>query len=201
MTHDDVDILDEQTIFQGFFTLKRYQLRHRLFAGGWSPTLSRELFARQPVAAALPYDAKQDKVVLIEQFRVGALQEQHSPWLLELIAGISEADESIEQLVHRELKEEADLTADALMLIYNYWASPGGSSERVALYCAKVDASNAGGIHGLAEEHEDIKVHVLTVKQAFEAVTTGRLNNAATIIALQWLQLNHQQVRERWLKE
>jgi ADP-ribose pyrophosphatase len=187
-----VDIVKEQNLYQGFYQLKKLYLRHQLFAGGWSPTYERELITRYRVAAALPYDPKLDKVVLIEQFRVGALEDENSPWLLELVAGIMTEFEPLENLVKRETQEEAGLEVQELIPICDYWVSPGGTNERVALYCAKVDASHAGGIHGLSEENEDILVHILDSKDAFAAIRSGRINNAATIIALQWLELNLQ---------
>lgn len=189
MDHQDIKILHQDTAYKGFFTIRRYELRHKLFGGGWSDTLSREVFDRAPVAAALPYDPVRDEVVLIEQFRIGALA-QDSPWLIELVAGIREGEESAEAMVHREMQEEAGLKAKQLIHIHNCWSSPGGSNEYLSLFCAIVDASTAGGIHGLAIEHEDIRVFTVPSQTAFDYVASGKINNAASIIALQWLQLN-----------
>jgi ADP-ribose pyrophosphatase len=194
----DVEILAEELCYQGYLQVKRYQLRHRLFVGGWSQTISREFFTRNRVAAALPYDPHLDQIVLIEQFRVGAL-EQDNPWLLEIVAGVAETGETTEAMIERELKEESGMLASEMIKIYEYWVSPGASSEHLTLYCAKIAASSAGGIHGLAEEHEDILVHVMDSAEAFTLLQTGKINNAATIIALQWLQLNRDQLRSRWL--
>lgn len=191
LTATDVEILEKKILFQGFYRIEKYRLKHRLFAGGWSAPIDRELIIRYRVAAVLPYDPKLNKVVLIEQFRIGALADENSPWLLEMVAGIlTEENESLENLAYRETREEAGIDAQALIPICDYWVSPGGTNERVALFCAKVDASNAGGLHGLIEENEDIRVHVFDAQYAFDLVRTGRINNAATIIALQWLELS-----------
>lgn len=198
LTRSDVDILEVNPEFQGFYRVEKYRLRHRRFAGDWSVPFQRELIIRHRVAAALPYDPKLDQVVLIEQFRIGALADQNSPWLLEMVAGIMTHPESLETLIEHEMQEEAGLSIQALMPICDYWVSPGGSSEKVALFCAKVDASKAGGIHGLADENEDIKVHVFAPETAFAGVRSGRINNAATIIALQWLELNLDKVKKQW---
>lgn len=192
MTPKDVEILEIETAYKGFYSVKKYRLRHRLFAGGWSQPFDRELLCRYPAAAALPYDPELKKVVLIEQFRIGALKDENSPWSLEIVAGIQTHEEKMEYLAQREVQEEAGLVVKKLIPICNYWTSPGGTDERVALFCAIVDANNAGGIHGLPEENEDIRVHVIPVQEAFAMVRSGRIDNAATIIGLQWLELNSQ---------
>jgi len=186
----DVEIVSRETAYRGYFSIEAYKLRYRLFEGGWSESVEREVFERGQVAAVLPYDPKLNKVVLIEQFRVGALNDKRSPWLLEIVAGVLEPDETPEQLAHREAKEEAGIEILEMIPMYHYWVSPGGCTERVKLFCGKVDASQAGGIHGLDHEHEDIRVHVVDVQEAFDMVRSGVINNALSIIALQWLELN-----------
>lgn len=194
----DVKIIEKKTVYQGYFKIEKLTLQHRLFKGGWSQPFEREIFERGHAVAVLLYDPILNKVVLIEQFRAGAL-EQGNPWLLELVAGIIEPNENPEQVVIRETREEAGLDTSTLIPIYHYWVSPGGSSERVNLFCARVDASNAGGIHGLPEEHEDIKVWVLDIQTAYELLEKGEIRNAITLIALQWLKIHETEVRKKWL--
>lgn len=199
MDHTDFEVLDKQTLYQGFLRLEKYKLRCRLFAGGWSGPFYREVVVRFRVAAVLLYDPRINKVVLVEQFRTGALTNENGPWLLELVAGILTDASSLEQLARQEAREEAGLELQEIMPVCDYWSSAGASSERVALYCAKVDASHAGGIFGLHEENEDILAHVVDSEEAFAMVRSGHINNAATIIALQWLELNLSAVKKRWL--
>jgi ADP-ribose pyrophosphatase len=204
-TLQDVEIVERNTLSKSFFRIDSLQLRHRLFAGGWSEVFQRELFMRPPSAGVLLYDPVLDKVVLVEQFRVGALPDQSgadaegSPWLLELVAGMVDADETAQQNVSREAFEEAGCVITGLLPIAEYFNSPGGSNEKISLFCGRVDASGAGGIFGLAEEHEDIRVVVLSWAEACQALRDGRLNNAMAIIALQWLLLNREQVLQQWL--
>jgi ADP-ribose pyrophosphatase len=195
---DDVEILGREQCFRGFYRLDRLRLRHRQFSGAMGQELSRELFIRHDAVCVLPYDPLRDEVVLIEQFRVGAMHKGGNPWLLELVAGLIDKDEQPEEVAHREALEEADLALQALWPISQYFPSPGGSDERVYLYVGRCDSSNAGGVHGLAEEGEDIKVHVLSFAEALQAVKDGTINNAASIIALQWLALNRDEVRGLW---
>jgi ADP-ribose pyrophosphatase len=198
MSHADVEVLQRETCFKGFYRLDRLHLRHRQFAGGMGPQLSRELFVRHDAVCVLPYDPQRDSVVLIEQFRVGAMDKSANPWLLELVAGLIDKDEEPEEVAHREAEEEADLQLSALWPITQYYPSPGGSDERVYLYLGRCDSEGVGGVHGLAEEGEDIRVHVWPLEDALQAVKDGRINNAASIIALQWLALNRAEVRGLW---
>ncbi|WP_318481851.1 ADP-ribose diphosphatase [Photobacterium leiognathi] len=194
---EDVDILAKETVYQGFFKMVKYRFRHKLFAGGWSGEISREMFERGHAAALLPYDPITDEVVLIEQFRVGAMAGGCEPWQLEIVAGmIDDQDESAEGVVKREAVEEAGLTVAELEKVTRYLSSSGGCSEMLDIFVGTVDSTQAGGIHGLAEESEDIRVHVVSREQAYEWVESGKIENAASIIALQWLQLNYSRLQK-----
>lgn len=195
--HDDFDVINRQTEFKGFFEMQALTLKHKLFQGGSSPEFTRELFVRGSVVVVLLYDPRADKVVLVEQFRVGALEDERSPWLLELVAGIIDAGETPEQVARRESLEESGCAIQALEPIYTYWVSPGGNNERVHLYCGYIDSEGVGGIHGLESENEDIRVHLLPRADAWQAVETGIVNNAATIMGLQWLQLNKARIQQQ----
>jgi ADP-ribose pyrophosphatase len=198
MIDTDVEVIEKETCYQGFFRIARYRLRHRLFNGQWSSELSREIFERGHAAAVLPYDPIRDEVILIEQFRPGALDAPGGPWLLEIVAGMIESGETAEDVVKRESMEEANCTVTDLIPLYDFLVSPGGTSERVALFCGQVDAKHAGGIFGAQHEGEDIKVHVVSLDAALALLQSGELNSASAIIALQWLALNRSQVRNAW---
>lgn len=194
----DVEVVEREECFRGFYKLDRLHLRHRLFAGSMGKLINRELFVRHDAVCVLPYDPRRDEVVLIEQFRVGALDKSANPWLLELVAGLIDKDEQPEEVARREAVEEAGLTLGALWPVCAYYPSPGGSDERVHLFVGRCDSVGAGGIHGLEEEGEDIRVHVLPFEDALARVRDGRIDNAASIMALQWLALNRDEVRGLW---
>ena len=198
MDKNGINIISRETCFSGFYRLDRLRLRHRQFAGGMGPALSRELFVRHDAVCVLPYDPQRDCVVLIEQFRIGALDKSANPWLLELVAGLIDKDEQPEEVARREALEEANLALTSLWPITQYYPSPGGSDERVHLYVGRCDSDGAGGVYGLAEEGEDIRVHVWPLEDALAAINDGRIDNAASIIALQWLALNRIEVRGLW---
>jgi len=195
---DDVQILQREQCFSGFYRLERLQLRHRLFSGEMGAQIERELFVRHDAVCVLPYDPRRDEVVLIEQFRTGALDKADNPWLIELVAGLIDKDEQPEEVARREAMEEAGLELGALWSVCRYFPSPGGSNEQVHLYVGRCDSEGAEGIFGLPEEGEDIKVHVWSVERALAAVRDGEIDNAASIIALQWLALNRDEVRGAW---
>lgn len=68
------------------------------------------------------------------------------------------------------------------------------------VYVGEVDSSHASGIHGLKSENEDIRVHVVSREQAYQWVEEGIIDNAATVIVLQWLQLNYKKLQQKWVK-
>lgn len=195
----DVDIEKRETLFQGFYRVDKFWLRHRQFAGGAGPTINREMFVRPPAVGVLIYDADSDEVLLIEQFRVGALENTH-PWQMEIVAGLIEPGEALEEVARREAAEEAGVKVGAMEKVMDFLPSPGGSDEHFTLYVAAADLSVAGGVHGLPEEGEDIRVNVMSVNQALAQLANGRINNAPCIIALQWLALNKTRLQSRWKK-
>ncbi len=191
-------ILDKRVCHDGFFRLERYRLRHELFAGGWSGELVRELLERGHAVAVLLYDPGREQVVMVEQFRIGAMASGEHAWMLEVVAGIVEADEDPQEVARRESREEAGCTVEALIPISRFIPSSGGCSEHVTLYCGRVDAAKADGVHGLAHEGEDIRVRVMPVAEALALLEDGTVLSAMTLIALQWLALNRSRLRERW---
>ncbi|MDF7240494.1 ADP-ribose diphosphatase [Proteus mirabilis] len=198
-TRNDVELISKKTRYKGFFRMNEYRFKHRLFKGGWSAEVKREVFERGHAGVLLAYDPKRDEVVLIEQIRIPAYETSQTPWLLEVIAGMVEEGESPEEVVRREATEEAGITIGRCKPIVSYLSSPGGTSERMYVYVGEVDATTATGIHGLACENEDIRVHVVSREQAYQWVEEGIIDNAASVIALQWLQLHHITLRKDWL--
>lgn len=160
--------------------------------------MSRELFERGHAAAVLLYDANRDLLVLTEQFRPGALSAGWHPWLIEIAAGVIDAGETPEATAIREAREEAGAEIGDMIKIADVLASPGGSSETIRIFCASVDASGFGGIHGMADENEDIRTFTVATDEALGWINSGRINNSTTIVAVQWLALHRDAVRKRW---
>ena len=197
---DGLEILDRETVYRGFFRIERFRLRHRRYDGDWSSALSREVFERDPCVGVLLYDPAADAVVLIEQFRLPPHVAGLPAWQIEIVAGIVGPDDrSAEEVARREAREEAGVTIDgALLPMHRYMPSPGGSTELVDMFCARVDAKHAGGIHGLPDEHEDTKVLVLPYRVAMRRMKAGEITNSPTLIALYWLAANRARLRRAW---
>lgn len=195
---DDVEVISKETVFQGYFRIDRYKLKHRRFNGGWTGVITRELFERGHAVVALLYDPQRDQVALIEQFRVGALSAGWNPWQIECVAGIIEDGEDLEQVALRESEEEAGVTPTDLVKIGDYLATSGGSSETCAVYCARIDSSQVAGIHGVEAEDEDIRVFTVPVDEAYRMVKDGKIRNSMAVIAVQWLVLERENLKVQW---
>lgn len=194
-TKQDVIIAPIKVLYNGFFKINLYQFEHALFAGGQSATIRREILERGDAVAVLPYDPVTDCILLIEQIRIGAIRTKQSPWLLECIAGMTDGSTNYEDVARREAFEEAGLVLSELEFMLSYLSSPGGTTERLHLYLAKTDLSQLqSGVYGLATEGEDIKTHILSFDDAMARLATGEIDNAASVISLQWLALNRERI-------
>lgn len=198
MTRDDVEIIERKTAFQGHFRVDRYHLRFRMYDGGWSPAIHREIFERGHAVALLLYDPVRDEVGLCEQFRPGAYAAGWSPWLVEIPAGIIDEGQTPEQVAIREAREETGIEISDPHPICRYLVTPGGGSETMQIFAARIDAGKLSGVHGLAEEAEDIRVFALPAERAFAWIDEGRICNSMTIIALQWLALHRKELNRLW---
>lgn len=202
----DVDVIEKTTPFQGHFRIDHYRIRHRKFDGGWTPELSREVFERNHATGVLPYDPESETLVFVEQFRSGAFAASasslypagFSPWLIECPAGMIGPDETPESVARREVAEETGCITQDLVPVCRYLVSPGGASETVFLFCARVTAPKDGEIHGMASEDEDIRVKVVSVADAFMRLDRGEFADALTTIALHWFRANHARLKNLW---
>ncbi|MEQ1559042.1 MAG: NUDIX domain-containing protein [Methyloglobulus sp.] len=191
------EVIKKDVVYNGFYQMEKYYLRHTLFNGGWSNEMSRELFRRTNCVAVLLYDPDTDKVVLIEQFRIGAAaNNSERAWLVEIVAGAIDEGETPEQVAHRESKEEAGCDILELTLINRFYTTPGGSSEQISLFYGRVNSTQIGGIHGLDHEDEDILVYAVPFEEAYQMLEDGGIESGIPIIALQWLALHRDGLRK-----
>jgi ADP-ribose pyrophosphatase len=189
------EIVSREVLYEGFFSMEKIRLKHTLFEGGWSKVLTRELFHRGKCVAVLLYDPDLDEVVLIEQFRMGGIENPERAWLLEIVAGAIEPGETAEAVAIREAAEEANCQVKQLTKISEFYTTPGGSAEWMTLFCGIVDASQVGGVYGLKDEDEDIRVNTVKFEQAYRMIESGEIESAIPIIAIQWLALNRGKLR------
>lgn len=191
----DVSITAVEAKYQGFFVLNEYRLSHKLFSQAQSGEFTREVFERGDAVVVMLYDTVQDKLLLLEQFRAGALRTAETPWMLEFVAGMFDDNESPIDVAVRETKEEANITLapDSIKPIMRYLSSPGGTSECIHLYWASFNSNEVapGSVYGLDDENEDILLHLVSRVEALALLSEGKISNAATVIGLQWLALNY----------
>ncbi len=187
-------LLKTEHRYAGFFKVDLCHIQHETYAGG-EIEVKRELLHRGDAVAVLLYDPSEDKVVLIEQFRVGAIEDENGPWMLEIVAGMVEQGETVIDVAKRECEEEAGVKVHSFETIQSIYSSPGGCSEKVHILCALVDSKQATGIHGLDDEHEDIKVVVTDYDECLNLLASGKICAASPVIALQWLQLNRERLQ------
>lgn len=190
-------IIKRERTYDGHFKVDQLVLQHELFVGGLSNELVREQVSRQNAVAVLPYDPIRDEVVLVEQFRIGAMSDDN-PWLIEIVAGLVEEGEEYEEVAHREAKEEANCVLDEMHHVASFFPTPGGFSELSHVYIAKTDTTKLGGEHGLEEEGEDIRVHVLPSTDAIKMLHQGKIRSAIPMIALyNFIQIKSQ-LQKQW---
>ncbi len=200
MNRNDVKIIGKTNLYQGHFRLDKYRFRQRKFDGSWSKTVAREVLDRGAAVALLLYDPDRDAVVLIEQFRLPSMLAGSNGWQIEPVAGLTDkAGESEQDVARREAKEEAGLEVTGeLVFVQRILPSTGAMTERVSIYCARVDSRRAGGVHGNADEGEDIRVLVKPFREAMRMMRTGAIDNAHCVVALYWLAANRAKLKRRW---
>jgi len=197
----DVNIAQVTVKYDGFFKMHEYKLSHKLFNGEYSQEFTREIFERGDAVVLIPYDPVRDSLVMNQQFRVGALRTEDNPWLLEFVAGMFDQGEQPEDVAIREAKEEANLNVhiDDIEPVMQYLSSAGGTTEKMHIFVGRVEAADVEGVFGLPEENEDIKVFEISRTEALNMLKDGKFSNASTIIGLQWLALNGDSLRAKWL--
>ena len=195
----DVEIVERRQAYTRFFAIEEHLLRHRRFDGGVSDTLERAVFTSGDAVVVLPYDPRRDSVLLIEQFRAGPwARRDPRPWRLETVAGRCDRSEPPEATARREAREEAGLELGRIERIADFYPSPAIMSEFITAFVAEADLGAAGGVFGLPEEHEDIRAQVVPLAAALAAVETGEIDTAPLMLALLWLRINADRLREAW---
>ena len=188
-THNDVEIQSREYAFKGFVQVEKVSLRHRLFnQTEYTSAIQRELIRRKEAAGVLIYNDQQQKFALIDQFRVGAIDDEISPWQLEIIAGVLDGDESPESCIRRESIEESGCELNQIKHLFSFYPSAGACDEIFHLYVAQAALPAEGGVFGMPDEGENIQLHIIDYSDLSLLLKSNRLKNAPVIMALQWLQ-------------
>lgn len=200
MADKKYDLIHREALFQGYYRVDRFHIRQQFDDGTWSDVFSREVFdGNKNAAVVLLFDPQHDKVVMIEQFRPGPMSKGDEPFMIEAVAGVIDPGETPEITARREAMEEAGCEVTDLQKVFAYYPCPGCLGEFVTIFVGRTKAPEEGGICGLAEEGEHIRVLVLEAMKAISLLYEGKLRDAASIIAMQWFALHHTELRSRWL--
>jgi ADP-ribose pyrophosphatase len=198
--HPDLRITGHEIAFKRHLRLDVYRFQHRLFSGEWSGERVWDITRRGNAVAVLLYDPDRDAVVLIEQFRLAPLLSGFTPWVIEVVAGLLDHEgEADTDVARREALEEAGVEVlGELIPIQRYTPTPGDSDQGTMLFCGRVDSRRASGVHGVAEENEDIRVVVKDMAEIERMVDAGEIDNGHTLICLYWLLRHRDEVRRKW---
>ncbi len=189
LTAADVEVAQTRRPYTHYFSLQEMTLRHRRYDGAMSAEVERAVFVATDVAIVLPYDPVRDRVLLVEQFRMGpfARGDVH-PWSLEPIAGRIDTVETAEQTARREAMEEAGLELGALHLIASCYPSPGATTEYFTSFLGIADLpDDVTGVGGLASEHEDIRSTLVSFETLIQMARDDAISNAPLVMAAWWL--------------
>jgi len=198
-SHPDAELALTATVSARHLRIDTFGFRHRLFSGEWSAERNYDVLRRGQAVAIVLYDPDRDAVVLVEQFRLPALLAGRSPWQLEAAAGLIDTDETPQAVAVRETHEETGLAVIGEPIpIQHYLSSSGNSDEGIFLFCGRVDSTAAGGVHGLSEEHEDIRVVVKTSAEIGTLLDTGAIESGHTLIGLHWFLRHRDRLRRLW---
>ncbi len=195
-----IDGKDE--IFSGFRKLHAVTYRHTDHHADRLPEAQqREIADIGKIAAVLPYDPDRDLLVLLRQVRLGAHLAGIDSNMVEVVAGLVDPGETVEDAALRETEEEAGVPALDLIEAYDFTPSPGFTTEWVTLYCARVDARSVPPRTGEVSEGEVIETIVVSPDEALAALDAGRLANSYTIHALFWFRVHRDRIRKAWMGE
>jgi nudix-type nucleoside diphosphatase (YffH/AdpP family) len=193
----DLEVTERRRPYSGFYAFEEVELRHRRFDGGWSPVIERGVLVSFDAVIVLPYDPVRDRVLLIEQFRVGRLvRGEPDPWSVEPVAGLLDPGESPEACARREGLEEAGVEMGTLHRASAGYTSPGASTGYHHHFVGLCDLPDgAAGLGGLDEEDEDIRGHLMPADELIAGVSSGTVDNAPLILLALWLALNRERLR------
>lgn len=197
MRSDQVEVVNCKAPHEGFYVTQTYRLRHPDFEGGTSDVLRREVFVATDASIVLPYDPVSDRILLVEQFRMGPFgRGDPYPWVLEPVAGRVDAGETPEACARRECVEEARLTLRGLEHVSSHYCTPGCSTEMFHCYVGLCDLPEIKrGQGGLETENEDIRTHVLSFEEAMDLVRSGEANVGPMVLLLIWLERERARLR------
>ncbi|HIJ85602.1 MAG: NUDIX protein [Magnetococcales bacterium] len=195
----DVEIIETKEMYRGFFRLFKVLLRYRRFDGQMSGTIALEALERGEGVAIILYDPLKDYVGLVQQFRIGAHLRENKGWVIELAAGSCQGHADVKAVALKEVREETGWSPSVLEHVNTFYISPSGTTERIHLFLGIFDSKIPPSATGVREEEEDIRTLCLPFQEVLDMMVRGEINAASVILGMQWLQLNREALRRRFL--
>ena len=184
-------IVNNKDLYSGFFKLKKIEFLHQKHDGSWTNKVGREIFSGAHVSTLLPYDPIRKEIVLIQQFRAGAISRYDDDYLYEIVAGIIDENESPEETAIRECVEETGCNVNKITPIQSYFPAPGSSESFYHLFLGEINSFEGERIMGLESENENILVKSYKIEHVRNMLKEKEIKNGLTLIALQWFFLDY----------
>ena len=181
-----INIINKETLFDGYFQLEKVRVSFESFQGNFLKPVERLNFIVGNVSAAIVYNLDSKKILLVEQFRLPVLQFGDD-WLMEIVAGLSDNNETPEETIEREMIEEIGYKPEKLEKICAIHTAPGSVSELVTIFYAEVTESSKVSFGGGIDEGEDIRIVEYKWDQLWDMVESGIIRDAKTLIAVYWM--------------
>lgn len=192
-----VVIAKQRRAYAEYFALDEFDLSHERFDGSMTPVLKRGVFLAPDAALVLPYDPLRDRVLLVEQMRMGPLARgDRALWQLEPIAGRLDPGEDPRDTARREAIEETGLRIGELHAVGESYGSPGNSSEYHYSYVGIADLPDeTAGLGGLEAEDEDIRSRVMGFDDLLARCDAQEIANSPLVLITYWLARHRARLR------
>ena len=186
---DRIRVQNVRVLSDNHYTLKTTTFEWRRANGEWQ-TQHRETYDRGNGATLLPYNLAQRTVVLVRQFRYPAYVNGYDGLLIETAAGLLD-NESPELRIRAEAEEETGYRLGKIRKVFEAFMSPGAVTEKLHFFVAEYQPyMRTGGGGGIATEGEEIEVLELSIDEALAMIGDCRIQDAKTIMLLQYAALN-----------
>ena len=182
---NDIKILSDE-----HYILKQVDYERQKKNGEWE-NQKKEVFDHGNAVTALLYNKENKTIILTRQFRIATyVNGNETGMLTETCAGLIDKNETPEDTIKREINEETGYAVTQVEKVYQAYSSAGSLTELIYLYVApytKAQKVSEGG--GLKKEAEEVEVMEMPFSQAIAMLEKGEIQDAKTIILLQYAQL------------
>ncbi|MFZ3274077.1 MAG: NUDIX domain-containing protein [Lutibacter sp.] len=191
MDNPKVKIIGIKNLSNAHYKLDKVEFEYQTNNGSWQ-TQSRECYDRGDGAAILLYNPTKKTVILTKQFRMPSyLNGNVTGMMVEVCAGLLD-ENNPEACIIKEVEEETGFKISNPKKVFELYSTPGAVTEKIHYFIAEYsDGMKISDGGGLEEEHEEIEVLEINFETAMELVSIGEINDAKTVVLLQYAKLNN----------